>query len=349
MILLCFMVLQIATSHLAEPGEEFCHIGKGPSQNCEELDSFSVLQPVKPLLISREEQARRSNNDVSMQQAAAIPKIVHHIYKEDISSGPWPNPVWEQSFLAWKAFFPEPEFKYMFWSDEKVANLIEHKCPTHFAAFTSENRSIVRSDFSRYCILWNFGGIYADLDYEPLQQFYADLKPGRVNLIESPYPSETYQNSLMASPPHHPYWAKLMQLAHLTLVARNVLLAAGPQLLEMLPMTHEASTVHALSCNEFQRATHSTELSSKKSCRLFKPDDIRDETLKGIHWGTVSYWNLFDNKPEDKSKLPRELRSLFTSFDVQARKHGIYSQPGAEKEKLQSLIAHSAQEVAVLR
>lgn len=212
----------------------------------------------------------------------------------------------------------------MFWNDRKVESFVEQNCPKHFRAFVGEKRDIVRSDFSRYCIMWSLGGIYADLDYEPFAQFYADLEPGRVNLVQSPYTSETYQNSLMASPPHHIYWAKLMDLAEYTMSSKNVLLAAGPQLLDTLPMTHNASIVHSLSCNEFQRATHISDARERassltKNCKLLRAEHAGDSTLKGIHWGTVSYVHRA-SKSNTPDEGPEGLMSLFRSFNLE--KHG---------------------------
>ncbi len=47
-----------------------------------------------------------------------------------------------------------------------------------------------RSDAGRYCILFAHGGVYSDLDYEPLANFWenvSDVAEGRVSLVESPY------------------------------------------------------------------------------------------------------------------------------------------------------------------
>jgi hypothetical protein len=276
--------------------------------------------------------------------SGVIPKIVHHMYKDDISQGPWPNPVWEQSFVAWKTLFPEPEFLHMFWSDAKALSFVEKRCPKYLKAFAHEKREIVRSDFSRYCILWRLGGIYADLDYQPLSQFYEDLKPGRVNLVQSPYVSETYQNSLMASPPDHVFWQKIMDLGQFTMNAKNILLAAGPQLLETLPMTHDHNMVHGLSCNSFQRPTHTwdsdeADASIRKHCNPLRAEDMSDKSLKGIHWGTVSY-TMTGKSLEGKVHMFTGFLELFTAAGDESdrrehRREGLLQEgsgPSAHKE-----------------
>jgi hypothetical protein len=251
-------------------------------------------------------------------QADRVPKIVHHIYKYDISQGPWPNTIWEQSFLSWKKYFPEPEYRHIFWSDAKTLAFVQTECGQFSSFFSAERRDIVKSDFSRYCILWRLGGIYADLDYMPRKNFYEDLRPGMVSLIQSPYHSETYQNSLMASPAGYEYWEKLMELARYTMKATNVLLAAGPQLLEILPLTRNTSLVNVLPCNEYQRATHPAERGSaiRKGCRLLRPEDVSDDSLKGIHWGTTSY--SVTGKTY-KAPVPKDLLDTWSLFEVLLR------------------------------
>jgi mannosyltransferase OCH1-like enzyme len=228
-----------------------------------------------------------------------IPKIIHHIYKVDLSkTSNWPNDIWATSYKAWMKHFPEPEYEHLFWPDENVTAFFKERCPAYYNLYHSKNLPIERADLSRYCILKELGGIYADLDYEPRQNFFKEFSHDTVNLVQSPYISETVQNSLMASPPHHPYWEKLMNAAsqkHFQAGA-SVLEVSGPKLLDSLQDTHVRSgprRVHVLPCNQFQRATKyiaiETHSTLKKGCRILAPSDWNDQSLKGIHWGTVSW------------------------------------------------------------
>jgi hypothetical protein len=286
------------------------------SGTCEEYDAFSVLQ--------RKAQPMEVNMRIQRKIADIVPKLIHHIYRTDLSEGPWPNTVWEHSFYAWKKWFPEPEYKHIFWDDAKTTSFVASDCPEFSKTFAAETRDIVRSDFSRYCILWKLGGIYADLDYMPLRNFYDDLKPGMVSLLQSPYHSETFQNALMASPPDNIYWEKLMNLARYTMKASNVLLAAGPQLLEILPLTRNASLIHTLPCNEFQRVTHDSSVEHgsavEKDCKFLRPEDIEDESLKGIHWGTVSYEGTGVSTKGSLSKKEEHMGSLWWKVFNYARR-----------------------------
>lgn len=237
--------------------------------------------------------------------SSQIPRIIHHIYKYDISNGPWPNMIWEVAYNSWKQFYPAPWFKHVFWSDLKATNFFRRYCPKQFATYSTackkkkctmcsglECTEIIRADLSRYCILKHIGGIYADLDYEPRTNFYADLDPTKVNLVQSPYSSETFQNSLMASVAHHPYWDKVLAKANVNNLRFNdVLSISGPRLLESIQNTFDPKIIHPLPCNEFQRVTHKAEMkaATQKNCMELKQNAVNDRSLKGIHWGTISW------------------------------------------------------------
>eukprot|EP00746_Dinoflagellata_sp_MGD_P164870 gnl/MRDRNA2_/MRDRNA2_93798_c0_seq1.p1 gnl/MRDRNA2_/MRDRNA2_93798_c0~~gnl/MRDRNA2_/MRDRNA2_93798_c0_seq1.p1 ORF type:complete len:436 (+),score=75.61 gnl/MRDRNA2_/MRDRNA2_93798_c0_seq1:174-1481(+) len=255
-----------------------------------------------------------SSYNVQHGKGQPIPKVVHHIYKTDLTKlkTSWPSEVWFESFMSWKRHFKEPEYTHIFWSDDRIDEFFKKNCSKHWDLYQKLTMEIERSDISRYCLLWGMGGIYADLDYEPMTNFYHNLIPGRVNLVQSPYPFETVQNSLMASPVFHPFWDKLMskaaerlrenatssQAAALLERAKGrhrdeVLYISGPRLLSDLIQTVDASWVNVLPCNQYQRATHTGDGISRaanlKRCKALTKADYKDKSIRGIHWGTVSW------------------------------------------------------------
>lgn len=51
------------------------------------------------------------------------------------------------------------------------------------------------------------GGVYADMDYEPLVNFWRYIPKDRVAFVESPFKyAELVQNSFMSSPKGDPFW-----------------------------------------------------------------------------------------------------------------------------------------------
>lgn len=224
-----------------------------------------------------------------------VPKIVHFMFKEDLTQpgSQWPNPVWRVSYESWQKHFPQPEYMYRFWTDAAIDRFFRDSCSEHYTLFTTYTKEIYKSDLSRYCILKEMGGIYADLDYEPRANFYSDLLTGKVSLIQSAYDHEEFQNSLMASPAgpkFNEYWSGLLDLAELKRqFNEGPVEATGPKLLDNYPLNEEGSdVVHKLSCRHFQRKIHNDEGAIKKHCGYLTLKDAN--VVKGIHWGTVS-WN----------------------------------------------------------
>lgn len=200
----------------------------------------------------------------------------------------------------------------MFWDEDAIDAQFKRHCSGHLKLFQSFKSNISRADLARYCILHELGGIYSDLDYEPRVDFSNDLAPGRVNLIQSPYKYETFQNSLMASPPGHAFWSDLLDLAHQFEKLSDPTAATGPRLLDALSIMRSTDNstsfirpdVHILPCEEFQLKTHSDKNTGKPFCPKLTKKNIHQ--VKGIHWGTWSWYNIGQGKVYNK-----EIENLF--------------------------------------
>jgi hypothetical protein len=72
----------------------------------------------------------------------------------------------------------------------------------------------MRFDFARYVILYKFGGLYADIDVEPIKKFDRLLRAYEAFLSSEPDAhsyflngqNSTPCNALMGSMPGHPFW-----------------------------------------------------------------------------------------------------------------------------------------------
>ena len=85
-----------------------------------------------------------------------IPKIIHHIWlgKKNVP------PYFEKFKKSWQKC--NPDYKFFFWDDEKCKNLnlINREL------FDSIENKGCKSDILRYEILYQYGGIYIDTDFE---------------------------------------------------------------------------------------------------------------------------------------------------------------------------------------
>lgn len=98
--------------------------------------------------------------------SSRIPRIIHQSYKT--SSLPT---VWADTPSRWKK--ANPDFEYMFWSDEDNRNLIATDYPWFLETYDSYPFPIQRADSARYFAVLKHGGIYADLDIMPTK----DISP----------------------------------------------------------------------------------------------------------------------------------------------------------------------------
>jgi mannosyltransferase OCH1-like enzyme len=161
-----------------------------------------------------------------MLKPKSIPKIIHQTAPADETK--W-HSVWKPCQETWKKHFPDYEYKM--WTDEDLDSFIKTKYNWFYPTFVNYPRNINRIDAARYFILYEYGGIYADMDYECIKNFEHLLPKGKACAGESPWHEsrEKYQNSLMASPRKHPFWKHVFKDLENHKNVQNPLYSAGPE------------------------------------------------------------------------------------------------------------------------
>lgn len=151
---------------------------------------------------------REQNIKLNFNENFNISKIIHQTAPADKKK--W-HPIWEHCQKTWKDCFPEPEYKYIFWDDDNLFELIKNDFPDFLELYNDFGRYVIlKVDFARYAILYKYGGIYSDMDFMCKKNFYNQLQ-NNICIVESPAPNETIQNSLMASPPNDKRWLDVLQ------------------------------------------------------------------------------------------------------------------------------------------
>jgi mannosyltransferase OCH1-like enzyme len=177
-----------------------------------------------------------------------VPKLIHQQWKTEMV--PKKFMKWK---IKWLEYFPEPEYQHMLWTDEKGRALIVEHYPWFLSVYDGYEHNINRADAARYFILHYYGGIYADLDYEPTTNFYEYLPQNQVGMVESPYYwNEKTQNCLMSSPKNDPFWVDLFTVLTKNAKKEEVLEATGPILLDQA-MAYSTHPSYILPCENFQR------------------------------------------------------------------------------------------------
>lgn len=231
------------------------------------------------------------NHNSNQNSNKIIPKIIHHTWKDK-------NKIpeeWKKSYNSWRKYYPEGEYKYMFWTDEDNLNLIKNHFPEYLEIYKNYPKTIQRVDAVRYFILYKYGGIYADMDYEVKKNFFDELEKEKINIIESPYIfNETLQNSLIASPPGHSFWLKVFEEIKSRRNIRSVLNSTGPKMLsDVYNEYSKKNEIKPLSCYNYQRVRwHDRHIKMKKNGVIFKEcgDENNENGLYGIHHNSSS-WN----------------------------------------------------------
>jgi len=186
-------------------------------------------------------------------QYDSIPRIIHQTAPSDKSK--W-HPVWFKCQKSWQTHFPDHEYKL--WTDEDLDEFIRTKYEWFYPMWKGYDSKIKRIDSARYFILYEYGGIYADMDYECMENFETQLPPGKVSIAESPVQANTisdekYQNALMASPPKHPFWNHVIQFLARHANIHSVQWATGPIVISKAFEACDPSMVHGLSYKEYTK------------------------------------------------------------------------------------------------
>jgi hypothetical protein len=96
-----------------------------------------------------------------------IPKIIHQTWKiKNVKT--YSNGIGYESQSKWKT--THPDYKYILWTDDDIHKFI-NKNKKYKECFSKLNKFIKKIDFFRYVILYEYGGIYSDLDFIPNKSF----------------------------------------------------------------------------------------------------------------------------------------------------------------------------------
>lgn len=166
-----------------------------------------------------------------------IPPILHQSWK----TAEVPEPLARYA-QKWRDL--HPGWDYRLWTDQDLRDLVQREYPAWLENFDRYPKPIMRVDLARCLILKSLGGVYADLDAEPLQRLEALRHEDRPILFEEPashvnnefvrargFTRDVVSNALMLSPAGHPFWDQVLSLMQRCQSATNPLDATGPFLL----------------------------------------------------------------------------------------------------------------------
>lgn len=167
-----------------------------------------------------------------------IPKYIHQVYLG--FDNPEMPDKWKKNHEMWKKIHPDHEV--LLWNMENSLKLMQKINPDFIKIFKSYPHNIQRADAIRPFILYEYGGIYADLDTYPNRHISPLIDVYSVDkyevLISSSANTKSPSNWFMASMPKSKFWMDAIReminranknyfLKHL-----QIMNTAGPKLIE---------------------------------------------------------------------------------------------------------------------
>jgi mannosyltransferase OCH1-like enzyme len=163
----------------------------------------------------------------------AIPCIIHQI---------WLGSPLPAAFKAYQASWQQqhPDWHYLLWADAQVAQL----SLINQDLFDAADNNGEKSDILRYELLYQFGGLYVDVDFECLKPF-DELQKFDFYIGIQPFDTDHVQVGigLIGAKKHHPLLAQMIALLRFTRDQQQIIKRTGPQAFTcLLSLTKHVTT-----------------------------------------------------------------------------------------------------------
>lgn len=254
-----------------------------------------------------------------------IPKIIHQTWKNnDI-------PDFLKDFQSsWKKY--NPNYEYRFWTDQDIDTFIKTKHKWFYPIFRGYNANIKRVDAFRYFLLYEFGGLYVDLDFECLKSFDSLMEKEKCFFGSEP-PKHVKKwkvsgllpcNALMASIPKHPFWNFVCHQLTKTAKDNNIVKSTGPVFLRKCyynwinKIEYKNNNNMHIKCYNHKYFYPSIDIVYfyKKNPEKFSNENSKrlnnlyyDETFAVHHW-SATYSSLKNKKRNYLTKLTNQKKNV---------------------------------------
>ena len=95
------------------------------------------------------------------KRSCEVPKLIHQTWKSSKVDAPHVKNV--RSWIE-----KNPGWEYRLWTDSDIRLLVARRFPDYLEMFDSYPLQIQRADMFRYFVMYEYGGVYADMDFEAL-------------------------------------------------------------------------------------------------------------------------------------------------------------------------------------
>ncbi|KAL3880234.1 hypothetical protein ACJMK2_032483 [Sinanodonta woodiana] len=171
-----------------------------------------------------------SNEIFPTNSSFRIERIIHQT---------WIDTNIPEDFRKYVSSFKEhhSNYAYMLWTDKMALKFVEDMFPMILPFYVNYRHNLQRADAVRYMILYEYGGVYADLDIVSLRPLDPVLRKYSCILSQEPhihpiFYSNIYSsacNAWMACRRHHPFMKTLVDNLPSFSVATEILDSTGPR------------------------------------------------------------------------------------------------------------------------
>lgn len=136
-----------------------------------------------------------------------IPKIIHQLWKSDRIPSRWRRA--SESVRRY-----HKDWQYRLWTDDMMDHHVKTLHPDFYPVFAGMNRHIMRVDVFRYVLMYDYGGLYCDLDYEFLRPYdYGESEVVLSLEYDMEYGDDRNEiaNYVFASVPRHKLWEDILE------------------------------------------------------------------------------------------------------------------------------------------
>jgi len=142
-----------------------------------------------------------------------IPKLIQQLEPDDKNK--W-HPIWKPCRTSWLRHHPG-QWRFTSWRDHTIDAYIFKYCPDWWDVWHNFPIEIVKLDIARYIIMFEQGGIYADMDTYCYRNFYDELEHDTIYLAPGANNRELVQNSLLISSGRSMFWREVIEECFLRL------------------------------------------------------------------------------------------------------------------------------------
>jgi mannosyltransferase OCH1-like enzyme len=216
---------------------------------------------------------------------------------------------------SWRAHYPD--YLHKLWTPKQNRIFVEKYFPWFLKTFDEYDVEIKRSDAIRYMFLYQFGGLYADLDCIALRNLAPIFEKGNVVLFAEPREhwdgdgnkNVRFSNALMYSRPFHPFWKFVLDRLYYEIPPRGDLSAlwqTGPCCLSKMYRDYNekfgAKDIH-LSFDTLLWPFEKYKLLPDVNDMIFR-DDLRPKDGYTVHV-CMRTWCMYQGIPEREVPLNR--------------------------------------------